>query len=230
MPPKKKARKLTDKDFRQMLLDRIESADKEPIGTLYNEPMGFAENTSGGSTQIRVEMSIRTAAIRGALVSFYNGRGRLVSCYIAKDGDGEDFPAAVGKAAKFGVETAMTLPADELTAEKIGIEGVEWYEDDPERAKEAGKLSSKGSMKHVSCSATKNGGSYKYFLTPWSGITNDSWATVPEENQRVEIDGDDELQLGKTILQRAVFALSREEAKLHPDGKYHGERRKWADV
>ncbi len=69
-------------------------------------------------------------------------------------------------------------------------------------------------------------------LVPYSAVTNDSNNICPEDDKMVSVFNytTDPATLGKAILQRALCALSREEAKLHPDGKYHGERAKWADV
>lgn len=73
----------------------------------------------------------------------------------------------------------------------------------------------------------------KYFvMTPISKVTNDSNNFCFENDQIIAIkDPNPSSELvGKAVYRQLTIALSREEAKLHPDGKYHGERAKWADV
>lgn len=193
-------------------------------------------------------MSFKTEDIRGALISFYNGRGNKVGAYIPNISDEVEneepalkFGTSIAKVVSFGLTNAMYLPADNLVDSIIalGVEDLEYYGDND---KEISRLSKKPSMKWVCCltGATKPTlleritftVSSSLVLVPYSAVTNDSNNICPEEDKMVSVFNytTDPTTLGKAILQRALYALSREEAKLHPDGKYHGERAKWADV
>ena len=141
------------------------------------------------------------------------------------------FPSAIGQVVLFALTEALTIPADELTVERIGVtEDAELYGEDS--SAELSKMKGKASVKSVLCKtgATIEPSVTDVLLIPLSGVTNDSWAFQPELDEMVVVPDKHDVQLlGEAILQRAVVALSRDEAKLHPDVKYHGERRKWAD-
>jgi hypothetical protein len=247
MPPKKKARKLTDKDFREALLARLErTGTTEPlVGSECPKDSLKGFNSFDTSVSVRVDMSYRTEEIRGALVTFYNGRGNIVGAYVPNSGESiAEFRINLAKVVCFGLDTAMKLPADDvptsLTA--LGIPDLEYL-----AGNEINKLEKKASMKWVTVAtgATKpslfetitfSAFTKSVAITPLSAVTNDSNNLCPENDKVVLVnnynstDTDQQETLGKAILQRSILALSREEAKFHPDGKYHGERMKWADV
>jgi hypothetical protein len=119
---------------------------------------------------------------------------------------------------------------------------VEYFGEGKTSGQERAKLSNKASMKQVSCTKLRLSllqtigdlvGAHPndILLAPISSVTQDSWKIVPEETSMVLVSSSESnIRLGDAIRQRAILALSREEAKLHPDKKYHGEKRKWADV
>ena len=228
MPPRKKQKKTSDKEYREILLARLAAAEDPVVGT----PAPADPEDYDGSCQIRLETSFKTGAIKGALLTFYNGRGRSVACYIDNNDNTEELQQNIGKAAKFGV-TAVSIDADTLTGDLIGIPDLQWFGDDEDDRLVASKLEKKPTMKWVTCHHKSAGLVFtanQYRLTPMSAITLDSWSLFPESDRCVLIENPDDALLGQAIMQRAMFALSREEAKFHPDPKYHGERRKWADV
>jgi hypothetical protein len=243
MPPKKKARKLTDKDFREALLARLERiGTTEPlVGTECPKDSLKGFNSYDTSVSVRVDMSYRTEEIRGASVSFYNGRGNSVGAYLPNSGESiTDFRINLAKIVCFGLDTAMRLPADDVPTSLAALEIP-----DLEFGNEMTKVGNKASLKWVTVatgatkptlfeSITFSAFTKSVAITPISAVTNNSSNLCPENDKVVLFNNynseTEQETLGKAILQRSILALSREEAKFHPDGKYHGERMKWADV
>lgn len=230
MPPRKKQKKTSDKEYGEILVARLAATEDPMIGT--PAPAPHETDSYDGSCQVRLETSFKTGTVKGALVTFYNGRGRSVACYIENNDNIEELQQYIGKAAKFGV-TAMSIDADLLTGDLVGIPGLQWFADDEDDRQAASKLDKKPTMKWVTCRHKRTGlirSTNQYLLIPTSAVTLDSWSAISETDRCISIDNPDDVLLGQAVMQRAVFALSREEAKFHPDPKYHGERRKWADV
>lgn len=249
--PKRKAKKLTDKDYRELLLARLERIGNEEhptIGVPCPIELRKGTNQYDKCVSVYVDMSFKTEEYRGALVTFCNGRGNNVGAYIPHISDeaadaevNSAFGTSIAKVVSFGLTSAMYLHADDVFASvlALGIEDLEYFNDND---KEISRLSKKPSMKWVCCltGATKPTllaqitftVSSSLILVPYSAVTNNSSSICPEEDEMVSVFNfmNDPSTLGKAILQRALVALSREEAKFHPDGKYHGERAKWADV
>eukprot|EP01032_Pedospumella_encystans_P018819 gene18819-21414_t len=249
--PKRKAKKLTDKDFRDLLLARLErigSEEHPTIGEPCPKELLRGPNQHDKCVSVWVDMSFKTEDIRGALISFYNGRGNKVGAYVLNNSEAAEnedplltFGTSIAMVVSFGLTSAIYLPADNVleSIQALGVADLEYYGDND---KEISRLSKKPSMKWVTCltGATKPTllervtftASSSLVLVPYSAVTNDSNNICPEEDKMVLVFNytSDPAILGKAILQRALVALSREEAKLHPDGKYHGERAKWADV
>mmetsp|Transcript_7948 Transcript_7948/g.16141 ORF Transcript_7948/g.16141 Transcript_7948/m.16141 type:complete len:241 (+) Transcript_7948:70-792(+) len=239
--PKRKAAKVGNKEFRALMFERMERiGNQEPV---IGEPIpqdalkGF--NSFDQSASLTVDMSTRTGEFRSARVGFYNGRGNDCSVFIPYS-DGDEFPEAIGKAVVFGLHEAMQHPADELNADLIGItvEGVEWMGDDAESMAQKVKMSKKATNKRVSfLTGYVKDGHFDWLadtppvvIRPVSDVANNSLSVQPELDKCVMVRNyhDNLRELGAAGLQRVIFALSREEANLHPDGKYHGDR-KWAD-
>ena len=130
----------------------------------------------------------------------------------------------MAKVVSFGLTSALYLPADNVleSIQALGVADLEYYGDND---KEISRLSKKPSMKWVTCltGATKPTLLERVTFTvssslvpvPYSAVTNDSNNIRPEEDKMVSVFNytSDPATLGKAILQRALVALSREEAK-----------------
>lgn len=185
---------------------------------------------------MNVDISMKTGEIRGATVSFFNGRGGGNSVYIPYS-DGDEFPEKIGKVALFGLHEAMQHPADDLNGDLLGVEGVEWLGNDEESLNRKLTFGKKASIKtvYIRTGAIKDGhfdwmkDTPPVLLMPVSDVANNTQMANPELDKCVVLRNyrEDPITLGRAALQRAVLALSREEAKYHADDKYHGSR-KWA--
>jgi hypothetical protein len=236
--PKRKAAKVGDKEFRAMMLERLDKiGTTEPVlGEAIPQAAMKGFNCFDQSASLNIDMSVRTEEIRGATVSFFNGKGGGNSVFVPYS-DGDDFAEKIGKVAIFGLHEAMTHPAEDLNVDLLAVEGVEWLGNDEDSREKRMAFYKKASIKSVDIrtGAIKDG----YFdwlkddppvvIMPISNKANTTMSVQPELDKCVVLRDyrTNSVALGKAALQRAILALSREEANLHPDNKYHGSR-KWA--
>lgn len=231
--PKRKAAKVGPKELRAMMLERFDQIGSEPIfGNIVAEEGMKDFNTYDKSVSFHIDTSLRTGEVKGSTVTFYNGRGLISSVYIPFSDD-DAYAEKVGKIINFGLHEAQTIPFDELTEERLGVEDVELVGNDV-----GGRSGNKATTKTVSIrtGAIKTGffdwllEGPSVLIMPISKVTNDSDNCRPEFDKCVAVKNyrSDFVTLGKAALQRARLALNREEANLHPDDKYHASRPKWS--
>lgn len=111
--------------------------------------------------------------------------------------------------------------ADENNEENDEDDEVEFYPaGDTTLPKEAKKNTAK------SCSIILSENKKDVLVRPWSAQTNDSSATLSEDEHVVLVQDahENKERLGKAVLRQVKLGLNRQEAGVHPDSKYKGSR------
>lgn len=215
------------------MLERLDDVRKE---ALIGQKIDFETIPKDEEANVNVRcQQTKAGVLKQVYVSFYSSKGEI--CALQMDA-GDATPEVVGKALQWAMGDAFRTSWKELKEAPESIRDASTLihpalDDEPAAAaKELGKEMNKGNMKWVTIKLFK-GGSARAIITPWSAMTNDSHAILPEKEEVVEVpepmDAGRAGILGGAALQRCRLALSREEANLHPGDEYKASRPKWAD-